>query len=65
MSPYRRLKPHKNEKTERNWELYRYHLEHPEGTYRELGTKFGISGQRAHKLAKRMRKYIENPIKTY
>lgn len=64
MSAYRRLKPHKNEKTERNWELYRYHLEHPV-TYRELGTKFGISGQRAHRIVKIMKKYIENPHKTY
>jgi len=38
------------EKTDRNEELVRMHGERPELSFTQLGRRFGISKQRAHKI---------------
>jgi DNA-directed RNA polymerase sigma subunit (sigma70/sigma32) len=44
--PYRRLRPHKNEQTERNRLLYAYHVEHPLASLEDIGKVFKISRAR-------------------
>ena len=56
MAPYRKVRPMPHEKTERNQELVRYQVEHPETTYRELGALFDISAAMAHKIISRTRR---------
>ncbi len=55
---YRKVKPMPNEKVERNNELYQYYLDHPELTLADVGNKYGITQQAAHKIVKRIKKAV-------
>lgn len=52
--PYRKVKPHPNEKTRRNIDLVLFKDSHPNATYEEIGQFFnGISAARAYQIYKR------------
>ena len=55
--PYRKVKPHPNEKTGRNKQLEVYINENPKATMREIGSLFGISPSRVCQLQARFGKY--------
>lgn len=53
---YRKVRPMPHEKVERNAEMVRYALEHPEATHSDIGRVFDVSAARAGKIVTREKK---------
>ena len=60
--PYRKVRPHPNEKPERNRLMVLYSQEHPEATVADISRVFNISGSRVHQIVTREKKKLATAV---